>query len=73
MAKLVGGIAHGEVVQAVARWLIIPIYSNNRQPKQQKTKWLTQCKYERTNIIRNGEVIYRFVDGYYEPPKKART
>ena len=68
MAKLIGGIAHGRIIDNLeTKYFLIPVFPNNRQPKQEAKTMFTSAKYERTDVIIDGEVVYRFIEGYYEP------
>jgi len=68
MAKLIGGPLHGQSVKtdSLCNSLIVPVFSNNRMPKQQRHGLLTKAEYRRTRVERGGESIYRFSSGYYE-------
>lgn len=69
MAKMIGGPMHESIIKVEAGTLICPIMNNSRAPKEirRSGSGILQGIYKRTNIIRDGEVIYRFVSGYYYP------
>lgn len=67
MAKLIGGPAHGAILPVTAQTLSVPVVNNTRAPKGIRHSGIRflRCVYTRTQIIRNGEIIYKFTSGYY--------
>jgi hypothetical protein len=72
MAKLIGGPAHGMIIgiNPQAKKLIMPALPNNRQPRQLLRSMFQKWEYKRTGIIRDGETVFRFASGYYQPRKE---
>jgi hypothetical protein len=69
LARLVGGPLHNERMVLRGSTLIVPVDGMSRAPKQKGGRRIgfLHCEYTRSKIEINGETIYRFSSGYYEP------
>jgi hypothetical protein len=68
MAKLIGGPLHNQIIEIhgmQSEKFIIPVFPNDRTPKQ-CVRHMNKAVYKRTRIVRGGEIVYRFIYGYYD-------
>lgn len=67
MALLIGGPLHNNIYLGISvKYLQVPIITSSRAPKQTCRGMFQSLLYKRTNIVRNGETVYRFYSGYYD-------
>lgn len=72
LARLIGGPLHNERMALRGSTLTVPVVGMSRAPKQQRGRRIgfLHCEYTRSKIVINGETVYRFSSGYYEPKTK---